>query len=299
LDWKESQRYAEKHKPTYGVDADLLARFQTIEKVDVKTKWDFSIDTHVFKFDNYENDKSKFIIILDSLSPDMYRITVNFMSTEKYFIRTSSIRELYMHCMAGNQNTSSRIGQYNSLCINNATQHIFSQIKINLENVKEVGSIVDPKYLRNRIYLLILDAFKSIANKKYQGGKGIKDNYTYASIIHNDQFLGVFSDVLVNEFHVYLYKTYDEYLTGHIQLSEIAASFLNVIYIYQRTFVKEIHDYFKDNLLDFAAEGDIGQKVNAHFDEMIRVVLDKIITTDSNIYQTVLYKINLLKTSLV
>jgi hypothetical protein len=293
LDWKKSQEFEKRHKRTYGVDADLLERYRTIEKIDNKAKWDFSYETHILKFDNFEADKEKFIIVLDSLAPDYYRIVVNYVSSISYFIRASSIRELYIHCMGGQEYSTTRIGQYNALCINKSIPFIFSPVKINIEKLSEVATIVDPKYLRNRIYLLLIDEFKKATTKK------IKDNYTYASIIHNDKFLNIFSDVLTNEFHSYLYKTYDEYLTGHINISEITVSFLNVIYIYQRTFVKEMHDYFKDNLFDFDIEGDTILKLKAHFDEMVHVVLDKIITNDSNIYQTIIYKINLLKTTLI
>jgi hypothetical protein len=294
LDWKESQKFDQEYKSTYGVNISLLNRYNTIEKIDKKNKWDFSIDTYVFKFDNFENDKEKFIIILDSLSADMYRINVNYMSTNKFFIRVSSIKELYLYCKNNKDSALTRMGQYNSLCINNAKQNIFSPVKIDFDKLKVTASISDPKYLKNQIYLLMMEEFKSATNKK-----SIKNNYIYASIIHNEQFLNIFSDVLINEFHSYLYKTYDEYVTGNVQISEVTASFLNVIYIYQRTFVKEIHDYFKNNLLNFKTEEDIARKVSTHFDEMVKSVLEKIITTDSNIYQTVLYKINLLKNTLV
>jgi hypothetical protein len=299
LDWKESDKFAEEHKQSYGVDINMLSRFKTIDNVGNNAiKWDFSIETHILKFDNYEKDKNSFVIILDSLAPDQYRINTNFMTlSNKCFIRISSIKELYTYCMSGAMPT--RIGQYNKLCIAGATNSMFSPIKADLEKIKEISVIADPKYLRNSIYLSMIEQFKEILNKKYKGGKGIKDNYTYASIIHDDKFLGIFSDVLTHEFHSYLYSTYSEYLTGHIAISEITASFLNVLYIYQRTFVKEIHDYFKDNLFDFNAENITPSQIIAHFDEMVRTVLEKIITVSSNIYQTVLYKINLLKNTLV
>ena len=297
FDWKKSQEFDKIHKRTYGVDVDLLERYQTIYKIDNKAKWDFSYDTHVFKFDNYEDDKEKFIIVLDSLVPDFYRIVVNFISSNKYFIRVSSIRELYLYCMKDQKSQTTRIGRYNSLCIEKSIPLIFSPIKINLEKLAEVSSIIDPKYLRNQIFLLLGEEFNQIITKKYQGGKKIKDNYTYASIIHNDKFLNIFSDVLTNEFHSYLSKTYNEYATGHINISEITVSFLNVIYIYQRTFVKEMHDYFKDNLFNFDIDGD--SSLQTHFNLMAQKVLNKIITNDSNIYQTIIYKINLLKTTLV
>jgi len=291
LDWNLYKKFTNMHKKTYGVDEYILSQYKIMEYIDVNTKWDFSIETYILKFNNFEEEKNKYTIILDSLAPDLYRINTNFLSTNNYFVKISSIKELYKHCK---KKEPSRIGNFNNLCIKKSKDIIFNPIKHDLEKVKEISSIVDPKYLRNEIYINMLDEF----NNSLKHYKNIKDNYTYAKIIHNEKFLAIFSDILIREFYSYLYNTYNDYTSKHIQISEIISSFMNVIYINQRIFVKEIHDYFKNNLFDFTQD-NILIKLKMHFDEMIRYVLDKIITLDNNIYQMILYKINLLKTTLI
>jgi hypothetical protein len=291
LDWNLYKTFTSMHKNTYGIDKYILSQYKVIENINTKTKWDFSIDKYILKFNNFEEDKNKYTIILDSLAPDLYRINTNFLSSKNYFIKIGSIFELYKYC---NSKESSRIGNFNNLCIKNTRNIIFNPIKYELDKVKEISSIVDPKYLRNEIYINMLNEFNNLL-KHY---KNIQDNYTYAKIIHNEKFLGIFSDILVREFYSYLYNTYNEYTTGHIKISEIISSFMNVIYINQRIFIKEIHDYFKNKLFDFSQD-NILIKLKMHFDEMIRYVLDKIITLDNNIYQMILYKINLLKITLI
>lgn len=299
IDFKQSMDYAQSHKPSYGIDKVMLDRLTTIDKIKVKSKWDFSIEPHILKFSDYESEKERFVIILDSLAPDYYRILTNYMRADAYFVRVSSIRELYEFC---NKPKSSlpitRMYNYNTLCQQTAMLNIFAPVRVDVEKLKVTTSITDPKYLRNRIYLALLDGFKEIMNKKYKGEVGIKDNYTYASIIHDDQFLNIFSQILTQEFHAYLYKTYNEYTTGHLHIAEIIGSFLNVICVYQRTFVKEIHDSFKNNTYNFKGGVKPGGIIK-HFDDIVTEVLNKIITTESNVYQTVLYKINLLKSTLI
>lgn len=299
IDFKQSMDYAQIHKPSYGVDKAILDRLTTIDKIKIKSKWNFSIEPYVLTFSDYEVEKERFVIILDSLAPDHYRILTNYMRAETYFVRVSSIRELYEYCnKPKNSLPVTRIYSYNALCQQTALNNIFAPVKVDIEKLKEVATIVDPKYLRNRIYLALIDGFKDIMNKKYKGETGIKDNYTYASIIHDDKFLNIFSQILTQEFHVYLYKTYNEYTTGHLHIAEIIGSFLNVIYLYQRTFVKEIHDSFKNNTYNFKADAKPGG-ILKHFDDIVREVLGKIITSESNIYHTILYKINLLKSTLI
>lgn len=304
LDWKIGQEFAMQHKPSYGVDIPLIKRTQTIDKVlGTKTKWKFSIESFVLKFTDYENEKEKFLVILDSLAENMYRINANFVSmNSKYFIRVSSVSELYKYCghikTPNKANERSRTSVINKLQIKQAIPHIFCPIKPDLEKTQRVSIIVDPKYLRNEIYLRLNEQFKEILIKKYQNGKKITNNYIYASIIHDETFLSVFSDIITKEFHTYLYSTYSEHLMGHIQIGEIIGSFLSTVYLYQRTFSKEMHDYFNNDPFNFE-EDNIHTRVFVHFDSMIKHVLSKIVTNESNIYQTVLYKINLLKNTFI
>ena len=174
---------------------------------------------------------------------------------------------------------------------------MFLPIKADIEKIKENSIIIDPKYLRNSIYLRLLDEFKSVFN-----AKKINDNYSYAQIIHNDNFLNIFSEILIKEFYTYLYANYDEY-TKRVGLSEVISSFINVIYINQREFTKELHDYFKNNIIESTVFEEDNIKKSTlilhHFDNLLQYVLNKIITNDSNVYQTMIYKINLLKNTFI
>lgn len=299
LNFTKSRDFALQHKPTYGVDIPLLQRYSTIGKIPAKNKWNFSIDTYVLTFRDYSKEKDKFMVILDSLSPSYYRIMTNYLSpSNRFFVRISSARELYNYCSNTDKLLPTRMNNFNTISINKALPHIYSPVKVDMEKLKEVSAIIDPKYLRNQIYLRLLERFKEILAKKYKGGSAITDNYTYASIIHDDDFLNIFSNIIMEEFHTFLYSTYTDYISGFINIAEIFSSFLADIYIYQRTFVKQIHDYFKDNLINFDAENPPNFIV-AHFDKMVQNALGKIITPDSNLYKNVLYKINMLKNTLL
>jgi hypothetical protein len=294
LDWKESKQFSNLHKSNSGININLIERYNNVQKSEDKVKWNFSIESYGLKLNKYNEEMNNFVIVLDSLLPDTYRLnSLKLNELNNYFIRISKIKELYEYCSKKtNKLIATRISQYNKICLSNSLNNLFSPVKVNMEKIQTLSSIIDPKYLRNEIYILLLEYF----NKKLSSN--IKDNYTYGNLIHNEEFLDIFSDVLEREFHNYLYENYSEYLTGHIQISEIICSLLNVIYIYQRTFTKEIHDYFKNNLFNFSSDTTL-QQIRAHFDEMIRTVLNNIITIESNVYQTILYKINLLKNTLI
>jgi hypothetical protein len=300
LDWNESKRFGEVHKKEFGVDLALLDRNKTIDKIAVPkehNKWNFRIDTHVFEFKNYDEDMNKYVVILDSLAHGYFRVLCNYMSAGKYFVLVSSIQELYKHC-AGLTPCVSRISSLNAIVQQKAMPNIFIPIMINQDKIKEISTIIDPKYLRNNIYLRLNEEFQAILERDYKGGRSIKDNYTYAKVIHDEKFLCVFSNIITHEFHEFIYNSYDEYRMSHINLSEIMSSFMNTIYINQRSFVKGIHDYFKDNQVDFN-DDTTPIIIKNHFNVMSKHVLDKLITSDSNLYQTVLYKINILKHSFI
>lgn len=299
LNLEKSKNFQDIHKKKYGVDISLLERNTTIDKIylDNKNKWEFNIKTYGISFKDYEKEKDKYIIILDSLANNYYRIYNNYLSEKNYYIRISSIYELYNYCSYG-PNIPTRITNLNKIIQNKALPNVFSPIKPDIKKIKNISMIVDPKYLRNNIYLRLNDQFNQILESKFKNGEAIKDNYTYASIIHDEKFLNVFSDIIISEFHIYIYDNYDEYTTEHIKLSEVFSSFLNTVYINQRTFIKEIHDYFKNNTFDFK-EDNIPHRIKNHFDEMNKNVLNKLITEETNLYQTILYKINLLKNTFV
>ena len=109
--------------------------------------------------------------------------------------------------------------------------------------------------------------------------KKVNNNYSYAQIIHNNNFLNIFSEILIKEFYTFLYSNYDEY-NKRIGISEVIASFINVIYINQREFTKELHDYFKNNIMDSSTfEEDDNKKsiiIIHHFDNLLQYVLNKI-----------------------
>ena len=305
-----SQEFSKINSEKYGLNPEIIERFITIYKNSIKSKWNFSISI-TFK-------SQEFIVVLETIG-DSFRLLSNyFLSDAPVFIRSSSITELIT--FANNKSNSkinkkinnftnsvnkensvnkktSRVSDYNQHQINIAKKNMFLPIKADMEKIKENSEIIDPKYLRNSLYLGLLKEFKSLFNSKK-----IINNYSYAQIIHNENFLNIFSEILIKEFYTYLYANYDEY-SKKVGLSEIIASFSNVIYINQREFTKKLHDYFKNNLIESSVfeEDDVKKSTILlyHFDNLLQYVLNTIITNDSNVYQNLIFKINLLKNTFI
>ena len=158
--------------------------------------------------------------------------------------------------------------------------------------------MIDPKYLRNEIYINIVSAYKKIYAKR-----SVKNVYEFSKLVHDVEFEAVFSSIIMNEYHKYLFKDLDVYEKEHIDMSEIYSSFLHVINIYERDFNKKMNDYFKDLYVEkdiFAKSADEkGADLLSLFDGMIKDILGGIITNNSNIFQTLLYKLYLYKLSIL
>ena len=298
LNRNDSYEYSAIHKPTYGVDAHILKHFNSIVKLNITTKWKFDIELHNITKNNYKKEYVKKIFILESLCPDMYRICGLTTKPNEYTVNLSNIKEFYEFCSRNdNEVVPTRIYNLHKLSMNEAVKNMFSPFKVDKNKLAEMSTIVDPKYLRHIIIVRINEQFKTLLNKKYK--KGFSDNYTYAKVIHDESFLILFSDILTIEFFTYLYTRYTE-IGEKVHISEVYISYLNVVYLYYRTFIKEMHNYFKDNLFIFTGNTmDDTNQLYRHFDDMIRNVLGKIITDSSNIYQMVLYKLNLLKNTII
>ena len=109
----------------------------------------------------------------------------------------------------------------------------------------------------------------------------------------------------MNEYTHYLVKNNYIYDSENINISEIYISFLPVIDDLQKKFKKQLHDSFSDmyNTMDLQIfnlnDRDKEIQLGDIFSGTMKKVLNNIVTNDSNIFQSLLYKVLLFKLSLV
>jgi hypothetical protein len=294
LDYSESKAFEQHHSQDDGISEEILDRYKTIEYIsDSFIKWEIE-----YKY-VYENKENKFALILEELHPNKYCILSNKLEPSKenrvHFVRKSNAREFLQFVKSQNYNPT-RVNNYNEIINEKIINNMFLYVKPDVDSLKVKSQIIDPKYLRNEIYVLILVKFKKLFEKKV-----VKNIYEFSTIVHNEELGKIFSQVIMNEYYKYLFKNAVVYETENISMSEIYSSFLFVINIYERDFKKKIHDTFLNKIPKKEIFSDSKKDVRLVelFEQLLNEVLHSIITNENNIFQTIIYKLYLFKLSLL
>ena len=296
LDFNTSMAFEKHHKTDDGITEELIDRYKTIEYIDEKSiNWKIKYD-YV-----HENIKNNFVLILQELHNGKFCIIHNkmdiFYDNKVYFVRKSSI-EGFLQFVKKQNYKATRVGNYNELLNKKIAQNMFLHMKPNIDELKIKSQIIDPKYLRYQIYIVILSEFKELYEKS-----DIKNLYTFSKLIHDESFEKIFSNIIMNEYIKYLFKNLAVYEAENISMSEVYTSFLYVINIYERDFKKKLHDTFLTKIPEQKVFKLSNHEKEQHlyklFDNILDEVLKSIITNENNIFQTILYKLYLFKLSLL
>jgi hypothetical protein len=298
MDYNKSKKYNLIWNDGDGLLKDTVNRFDNI-KYCTSNQTSKSQKYEKFKISYnyvYKSESNDTVIILEELYPDQYHVLSNhFTYNQKFFIKKNNIKEFlnssYFGEFSTNTNTNDRISNYNHILNDKIIKNMFSDVKYNLENLQTKAE-VNPKYLRNKIYLAIMEKYKKILGKK------ILSLITFGEIMHNQEIIQIFLDILTDAYCEELFK-----VTDIGSRSEIYTSFLYNINLYERDFKKQIHDNFTIELDDFLTENkivtfkdiiDVNKKLTQIFDKVILVSLEASITNAYNIFQSLIYKKSLL-----
>jgi hypothetical protein len=275
-----------------GINTSIIDRFNTINYLDKKNEWKIN-----YKYYNQSNDNN-FVVILKTISNNKYIILSNYFKYDNYFVRKSNITQL-LEFIKNKSNTFSRVHIYNNKINKNIVDNMFLRVKPKLENLKIKSQIIYPKYLRNTIFVQILNLYKSLYKKN------INNIYKYSELVHHNEFLKIFSNIIMNEFYIYLLNHIDIYEEENIAVSEIYSSFIPVISKYERDFKKKIHDNFIyimnsiDEKIFNLNDNEKEKQLYDIFSNILKDTINKIITNENNIFSTLIYKLYLFKLSLL
>lgn len=294
VDYSESKKFDSSHNNDDGISEDTITRYRTIDYITPSpNKWEIKYEY------SYENATNKFVLILQELAPKKYCILSNKLEPSKesriYFVRKSVINEFIKFVKTKSYNHT-RVNNYNEIINEKIVNNMFLYVKPDIESLKIKSQVIDSKYLRNEIYVLILAKFKTMFEKK-----NIKSIYDFSTLIHDESLLKIFSQVIMNEYYKYLFKNASVYETENISASEVYSSFLFVINIYERDFIKQMHDIFINRIPDKSVFSDEKKNIILFelFEKLLNDVLHLIVTNESNIFQTIIYKLYLYKLSLL
>jgi hypothetical protein len=301
MDFEKTKAFEKNHSSNDGIAVETVERYNTIEYISSKQiDWDIKYD---YMHNTPVDTGNKFIVVLQELYPDRYLVLSNKLDAfeRSYVIRKTQVKELIQFVEAQSY-TSTRVNNYNKIINEKILDNMFLATRPDVENLKIKSQIIDPKYLRNEIYVLVLSKFREL-----HGKTKVRSIYDFSKLVHSVEFERLFSDIIMNEYYKYLFKNNSIYEAENISISEIYTSFLYTISIYERDFKKKIHDSFLRDMglipeEIFTKEFDEEarkQSTLEFFDALLKTVLGDIITSENNIFQSLIYKLYLFKLSIL
>jgi hypothetical protein len=281
LDYNISKKYESNNSLNDGITPELIKRFDIITYFNKQNKKIFDVDYKI-----YEHNGNK-TIILQEIAPELYQILTNNFDIvfPEYFVSNDIFDAI-------KPKISTRIDNYNNLFNEEIEKNMFLGVLPNMQTIKNRADEVirvEPIYLKNTIKNLILEEYE----KLYKNIKNVQD---YSKIIYAPSFLNIFSTTIINTYKEYLDNAKITNLNEDFK-SEIYTSFIYNLSMYERDFIKKMHDNFINeiqNVIEIFNEQNIKTKLELIFKQILEDTLSFIINNENNIYMSINYKLQLL-----
>lgn len=278
-----------------GINQTILDKFETItyNKIISGKKWNFNIDV-------YGSDSSDYFCILENINNTNYRV-LNIINKENIIkLHKSKIPEFITYIKnKGVLPNHSRVTVYNNIhekiCLNN----LFLPIKFSIENIKIKSHQINANDLRYNILIKFEKQFNKIFTTKFKCGNNLNNYKDLSELIHDNSFIDIFNDVLLNQ--------YDFYELNHkndteFEISETLNTFLSILFNLTIDFRRLYHDFYIDIDIDIKILLEPNKikykKLLDVFMELSEKVLLRIINDTKNIYQSLIYKNEILNLNL-
>lgn len=256
--WYEAKDYIQQQEA--GINEQTLARFETIKKLDEPKKWRF--DMEVINADSVDD-----FIILETINNQDFRVMSLWNNHKNMKLKKFRIADLLKE--------SNKIQNYHILSIEKSLPNMFMRHKMDLKSLEEDSTVADSNLIRNEIFMGLMKLFKNVKPDKI------------GQVIHEPKLADTFETMVVNQ-----YKDYsaDKNIIRRTEFpfGEIFVSYLVELRNLIRMFKREVHDYYMEHPpnKDTNSENYIG--------DLLRAVLEKLISDKKNIYQALFFKDRLL-----
>ena len=306
IDWNYSKSFLQNELA--GVNKKMIDRFNTLTyiEIDKYQKWNFDINYHG-KID------SDYFIVIEKLNDDVFRLLNLYdrdsnirktMGGSSYETKIHKKHITYFIEYVKNNGIildNTRISEYHRLQEKIILKNMFLPTKFNTKNISVKSQIIDSKYLRYEMQKQLIIVFNEIIKKEYKSGSLIKTNKDIGVIIHHKGISDIFNSIIIEQYDIYTFKNKDN--VSPFPYSETLKTFIAEINLLNRSFVRDIHSKFTSTKIDQNIFDESNEKKNIYLNDMfiniINTVLLKIVSDESNIYQTLLYKNSLLQLSLI
>lgn len=288
IEWDLINKYSQGDEA--GVNAKMIEKFDTLRFHEVKKaqKWNFNVEYH-------GDIESSSFYVLENLGADRYRILKHTVG-KRTRIKKEEMPPFIEHVKnKGVSKNNTRISTYNDIHERKIVENMFLPMKFDVEKINYQSQIVDPTYLRNIIYMRLVNQFTSEYTDK------VKSNADVGKLIHSPELYKIFDSIVIEQYDIYTFKNKEN--VSSFPFSETLKTFLAQLAYLSTQFAKDIHDEFVATKIDQKIydpkEGE-GKKhyLTTMFENILKKVLNKIITSENNIYQSLIYKTSLLKLSI-
>ena len=310
LDYKISKDYRITNDDNDGITQQTIDRFDNINYIS-KSTGNFSVKYSIKKLasETARDKKSNKIdvrpvLIIEELATGVYHIlstNLDGLAMNKYITEKTDIPNGFIEFISTGKHTT-RINAYNDLINKRIVRNIFLGIHFNIKEKSEqiTKKSYDPKYLKDKIYRAIMDEYRRISSKQ------IKNIYSFSKIAHDKKFNKIFSDVILEKYYSYLNtgQILKRLESQNIPKTEIYTSFMFRLNKYEKDFIKKMHDGLikeiiiiqKNNVFE---QSDSQKQLELIFDRLVFSVLTDVINIDSNLFESLDYKLYLTKLSLI
>jgi hypothetical protein len=306
IDWKYSKPFLQGEFA--GINKKTIDRFTMITFVGDKKpqKWNFDVNY-------YGNIDSDYFVVIEKLGMDAYRV-LNIYNRESdiYKISGGGRYETKIHKdhitqfisyvkNKGLVYNNTRISEYHKIHENRILKNMFLPIKFNTKSINVNSQIIDSKFLRHELRSQLSAGFSDIIKKEYRNSASVKTNKDIGNIIHHTELSNIFNSIIIEQYDIYTFKNRENVST--FPFSETLKTFLAELSLMNRSFIRGMHGKFTSLKIDkkIFSEDNITKKIylDKLFLDIVVPVLDKLISNESNIYQSLIYKNSLLRLSVI
>lgn len=303
IDWDYGKLYTQIEFS--GINQKTIDKFNIVKYIPIKKpqKWDFSVNS-------YGDIESSHFIIIEKLSNDVYRLlniydpkssllTISQYDPKIHKSRIAAFIEFVKN--KGVVSINTRVSMYHNIQESNIIKNMFLPIKFNTKSISINSQIVESIFLKNDIRIKLTDVFTNIIKTDFKDGTLIKTNKDFSILIHDDKLSILFINILIDQYDQYISK--DKNNDNNFTLSETFKTFIAELDLIRRSFDRTLHSKFIElhtPPLIYKYDNNNKKKyLTQAFIDIITFVLNKIITTENNIFQSVIYKNSLINLSIV
>lgn len=300
-DWKIAKDYVQSENA--GVNQKIIDRFKTIEFADVPNqKWNFSSSY-------YGDINSDYFVIIEHLGGNKYRHISIYTDAKETIgggkiqskIHKSKIPQLIEFIKNEKMYVKTRISEYHRIQEKTIMKNMFLPYRFDLDEINVESQIIDSKYMRHTLSTQLLNECMNIIKTDFKKGSSIKSHRDIGTIIHNDLLVHLFSSSFIEQYYIYTFKNKKNNST--FSYAETFKTMLAQLQLLNSHFIREMHDNFVSMKIDdkiFTETPLIkNNKIKEILEQLINIVLGKLISNTHNIYQALMYKTSLLNLSIV